>query len=90
MPCETAVAPWDSGEAPRVVDGAGCVFPEGAAGALRAILAGLIADPAARCALGRAGRARVLACYTPARAAALYAAAYDMVLDTAPDGGDSP
>jgi glycosyltransferase involved in cell wall biosynthesis len=86
MACENAVVTSDSGELPRVVDGAGCVFPEGDAAVLRAILAGLIADPAARCALGQAGRARVLACYTPARAAALYAAAYDMVLA----GADSP
>jgi glycosyltransferase involved in cell wall biosynthesis len=86
MACENAVVTSDSGELPRVVDGAGCVFPEGDAAALRAILARLTADPDERGALGRAGRARVLACYTPARAAALYAAAYEMVLGC----GDCP
>jgi glycosyltransferase involved in cell wall biosynthesis len=83
MACENAVVTSDSGELPRVVDRAGCVFPEGDVAALRAILARLIADAQERCALGRAGRERVLACYTPVRAAALYAAAYDMVLGCA-------
>ena len=69
-----------SGELPRVVGPAGRVVPEGDIPALVAALADLAADPAARARLGRAARARVLACYTPAHAAALYAAAYDEVM----------
>jgi glycosyltransferase involved in cell wall biosynthesis len=76
MACENALVTSDSGELPRVVGPAGRVFPEGDVAALRATLAALLANPATRTALGQAGRARALACYTPARAARLYAAAY--------------
>ncbi|HMA33136.1 MAG TPA: glycosyltransferase family 4 protein [Chloroflexia bacterium] len=79
LACENAVVTSDSGELPRVVGPAGRVCPEGDAAALRAVLAELIADPPARAALARAGRARVLACYTPAQVAAGYEAVYASV-----------
>ena len=80
MACGLPVVVTASGELPRVVGPAGRVVPEGDVPALAAALADLAADPAARARLGRAARARVLACYTPTQAAALYAAAYDEVL----------
>lgn len=79
LACGLAVVVSDSGELPRVVGDAGRIFPEGDAAALGRILATLVADPAARAALATAGRARVLACYTPAHAAHLYGAVYDEV-----------
>ena len=80
MACGLPVVVTASGELPRVVGPAGRVVPEGAIPSLTSALADLAADPAGRAALGRAARARVLACYTPAAAAALYAAAYAAVL----------
>ncbi len=79
MAAGNAVVVTDSGELPRVVDGAGRIVPEGDAPALRTALAAWIADPEARAAAAAAGRARVLACYTPEQAAARYAAAYRAV-----------
>jgi glycosyltransferase involved in cell wall biosynthesis len=80
MACENAVVVSDSGELPRVVGAAGRVFPEGEAAALAAVLTDLLADPAACAALAAAGRARVLAYFTPEQAARLYSAAYVQVL----------
>ena len=80
MACGNAVVVSDSGELPRVVGPAGRVVPEGDPAALAAVLAALCADPAGRAVLAAAGRARVLACYTPAQAARLYAAAYRVAL----------
>jgi glycosyltransferase involved in cell wall biosynthesis len=79
MACGAAVIVSDSGELPRVVDGAARVVPEGDVVALQAALSGLIADPAARAALACAGRARALACYTPERVAAMLGAVFDEV-----------
>ncbi|HUS16960.1 MAG TPA: glycosyltransferase family 4 protein [Chloroflexia bacterium] len=79
MACENAVVTSDSGELPRVIGPAGRVVPEGDAAALQAVLAELIADEGERIRLGSRGRARVLACYTPARAAVLYDAVYRQV-----------
>jgi len=76
MAAGNAVVVADSGELPRVVGAAGRVVPEGDIATLRTVLAGLIADPAARAAAAAAGRARVLACYTPARVAVAYSAAF--------------
>ncbi len=76
MACGNAVVVSDSGELPRVVGDAGRVFPEGDTDALRGVLAELIADSEARSVLGEAGRARVLAHYTPERAAELYGEVY--------------
>jgi glycosyltransferase involved in cell wall biosynthesis len=80
MACGLPVVGTASGEIPRVLDGAGCVVPEGDAAALAATLAALAAQPARRAALGQAARARVLACYTPAQVAALYADTYQWLL----------
>jgi glycosyltransferase involved in cell wall biosynthesis len=80
MACGRPVVGAASGEIPRVLGAAGCVVPEGDAAALAAALTALLADPARRAALGAAARARVLACYTPAAVARLYAAAYDEVM----------
>jgi glycosyltransferase involved in cell wall biosynthesis len=82
MACGLPVVVTASGELPRVVGSAGRVVPEGDIPALTSALADLAADPAGRAALGRAARARVLACYTPAVAAGHYAAAYAAVLRT--------
>jgi glycosyltransferase involved in cell wall biosynthesis len=82
MACGLPVVVTASGELPRVAGAAGRVVPEGDNPALAAALADLAADPPARAALGRAARSRVLACYTPAVAAALYAASYAEVLRT--------
>lgn len=60
----------DSGEIPAVIGGGGLIVPEGDPGALGEALAALARDPAAQGALARAGRARVLAHYTPSAIAA--------------------
>lgn len=59
-----------SGAIPEVIADAGLVVPEGDVGALRAAIAGLVADPGRREALRDRGRARVARCYTNAAIAA--------------------
>jgi glycosyltransferase involved in cell wall biosynthesis len=54
----------DAGEIPHVIGDAGLVFPEGEVAALRACLAGLLADAGRRRVLAAQGRARVLAHFT--------------------------
>jgi glycosyltransferase involved in cell wall biosynthesis len=76
MACGVPCIGSDSGEIPHVLGDAGLVFAEGDAGALRAHLAALVASGEARAALGRAGRARVLAHFTMARVASETAAVY--------------
>jgi len=61
--------PEGVGEIPYVIGDAGLTFPEGDVEALRDRLSWLLQDPAQRQALGRAGRARVLAHYTQQRVA---------------------
>jgi glycosyltransferase involved in cell wall biosynthesis len=53
-----------SGAIPEVIGEAGVVFPEGDANALRAQLAGLLADGMLRTRLAGLGRARVARLYT--------------------------
>ena len=69
MACQVAVVGAAVGEIPYVIGDAGLTFPEGDVEALRDRLSWLLQDPAQRHALGRAGRARVLAHYTQARVA---------------------
>jgi len=82
MACGVAVIGSDSGAIPTVIEGAGLVFPEGNADALRECLATLQADPEVRAALGRAGRQRVLERYTQAQVAARTVSLYrDLICD---------
>ena len=69
MACQVAVVGAAVGEIPYVIGDAGLTFSEGDVEALRDRLSWLLQDPAQRHALGRAGRARVLAHYTQARVA---------------------
>jgi len=64
MACGKGVVGSDAGEIPYVVGNAGLIFPEGDMISLRAALAQLMHMPALRKALGRRGRARVLAHFT--------------------------
>jgi len=81
MACETPVVGSTSGEIPYVIGDAGLLFPEADADALAQVLADLAADPARRRALGRQGRARVLAHFTQARIAAATAEVYHEMLN---------
>ena len=76
MACGVACVGAASGEIPWVLGDAGRLFPEGDAAALRDVLAGLAADPAARARLAAAGRARAFAHFTMAHVAAETVAAY--------------
>ena len=69
MACGVPVVGSSCGEIPHVIGGAGLVFPEGDAEALRAALQRLHDDPRLRSALGARGRQRVLEHYTQARIA---------------------
>jgi len=80
MACEVTVVGSSSGEIPGVIGDAGVVVPEGDAAVLRAALAALVADPARRAALGRAGRQRVRARYTYQRIAEQTVAVYKAAL----------
>ncbi len=71
----------NSGAIPEVIGDAGIIFPEGNAGALREALAALRDDAARRAQLAQAGRARVLAHYTPARIAAANVAFFERVME---------
>ncbi len=70
MACEVPVVGSSSGEIPHLIADAGLVFPEGDADALRAALERLMREPDLRPALGRKGRARVLAHFTQQQVAA--------------------
>ena len=80
MACGTPVVGSDSGEIPHVIGEGGLVVPEGDAATLAAALARLRDEPGLAEALGRAGRARVLAHYTQAQIAAQTAAVYREVM----------
>ena len=80
MACGTPVVGSDSGEIPHVIGEGGLVVPEGATATLAAALARLRDEPGLAEALGRAGRARVLAHYTQAQIAAQTAAVYREVM----------
>jgi glycosyltransferase involved in cell wall biosynthesis len=69
MACQVPVVGSDSGEIPNVIGDGGLVVPEGDAGALRAALERLRADPELCGDLGRRGRARVLERFTQASVA---------------------
>lgn len=76
--CETPVIAYDSGGLRDVVtDGeTGLMVAPGDEAGLAAAADRLLSDPALRSDLGRAGRARALATFAPATAAARYAAIY--------------
>jgi len=76
MACGVPVVGSDSGAIPAVIGDAGLTFPEGDAGALRAHLAMLMADPQLRRELGARGRQRALERYTQERIAAETVALY--------------
>jgi len=76
MACGVPVIGSRSGEIPWVIGDAGRIFLEGDAGALAAILAELVGDPAQRAALAAAGRARVLSHFTQAQVASATAVVY--------------
>jgi glycosyltransferase involved in cell wall biosynthesis len=62
MGCETAVVASDAGGLPEVVEHGvtGLIVPRGDANALAEAIGGLLADPARRARMGRAGRERAL------------------------------
>lgn len=69
MACEVPVIGSDSGEIPRVIGGAGLVFPEGDDAALAALAERLQREPETAAALAKRGRERVLTYFTTARIA---------------------
>jgi glycosyltransferase involved in cell wall biosynthesis len=69
MACGVPVIGSDCGEIPNVIGDSGLIFPEGQAGALRAHLGRLLADPDMRADLSHRGRERVLAHYTQSQVA---------------------
>lgn len=64
MACEVPVVGSDSGEIPRVIGGAGLIFPEGDVNALVDRLRRIKDEPTLRIGLGAAGRERVLKHFT--------------------------
>ena len=62
MGCQTPVVASDAGGLPEVVEGGvtGLIVPRGDSGALATAIGTLLADPARRVAMGRAGRERAL------------------------------
>jgi glycosyltransferase involved in cell wall biosynthesis len=64
MACETPVVGSSSAEIPRVIGGAGLVFPEGDVAALGHQLSVLYENPGTRAELGAKGRDRVLERFT--------------------------
>jgi glycosyltransferase involved in cell wall biosynthesis len=87
MACGVPVVGSSSGEIPHVIDGAGLVFPEGDAEALRAHLLRLLKDPDLRADLARQGQERALTHYTQAQVAAQTYQVYRTVLAGDPDFG---
>jgi glycosyltransferase involved in cell wall biosynthesis len=80
MACGVPVIGSSSGAIPEVVGDAGLIFPEGDATALRAAIVALRDDRERRARLAGAGRARVLARYTPEHVADATARLFDEVL----------
>jgi glycosyltransferase involved in cell wall biosynthesis len=80
MACGIPVVGSDSGEIPAVIDRAGVVFPEGQASELAARLDSLLSSSAERERLSRAGRERVLECFTTERVAEQHYAIYRALL----------
>ncbi|HET9494372.1 MAG TPA: glycosyltransferase family 4 protein [Chloroflexia bacterium] len=80
MSCGVPVIGSDSGEIPVVLGGAGMVFREGQAGELAARLDALLSSPGERERLSRAGRERVLECFTTERVAEQHFAIYRSLL----------
>jgi glycosyltransferase involved in cell wall biosynthesis len=78
--CGVPVVGSDSGSIPELIGETGVVVPEGDVEALRAALAGLLADPDRVRSLAGAARARALAHYTWERVAAQRLALYREVL----------
>ena len=76
MSCGIAVLGSSSGEIPQVLGDAGLIFPEGNSKVLADMLCSLSQQPEQRQELSRRGRARVLAHFTQAALAGLYAAIY--------------
>ncbi len=87
MAMEVAVIGSDCGEIPRVIGDAGLIFPQGDAAALRSHLERLAAHPEERLRLGRAGRRRVLACFTQEQIAAQTYAVYQAVMTPGQNAG---
>jgi glycosyltransferase involved in cell wall biosynthesis len=84
MAAEVAVVGSSSGEIPNVIGDAGIVFPEGEGPALAGALRQLADAPELRAALGRRGRARVLAAFTQERIVADTVAFYSRLSAAAP------
>jgi glycosyltransferase involved in cell wall biosynthesis len=80
MACGVPVVGSNSGEIPHVVGGAGLIFPEGDAEALRGQLAKLMRRPDLRADLARRGRNRVLDHYTQERIAEATHAVYQELM----------
>jgi glycosyltransferase involved in cell wall biosynthesis len=80
MSCGVPVIGSDSGEIPAVLGSAGLIFPEGRADELAARLESLLSSPAERERLSRAGRERVLECFTTERVAEQHFAIYRALL----------
>lgn len=80
MACATPVVSSDGGALPEIVADAGLVVPAGDSGALADAVAGLLADPERRAALGAAGRERVLREFSWASCARRLVAYYREVL----------
>lgn len=83
MACGVPVIGSSSGAIPDVIGQAGLIFPEGNAGALAALIRGLMEHPARRTDLGQRGRDRVLRCYTQDQVAIQTAAVYRVLLNCA-------
>jgi glycosyltransferase involved in cell wall biosynthesis len=76
MACGVPVVGSDSGEIPAVLGRAGLTFPEGQADALADRLDALLLSPEERARLSRAGRERVMECFSTERVAEQHYAIY--------------
>ena len=81
MACETPVIGSSSGEIPRVIDGAGLIFPEGDVQELSRSIRKLIDDSELYVQLATKGRQRVLEHYTQERIALQTYEAYQEMMD---------
>jgi glycosyltransferase involved in cell wall biosynthesis len=70
MACKVAVAGSDSGAIPKVIGETGCLFPEGDAAALAALIDEMAASPVMRQHLIEQGYQRALAYYAVEQLAA--------------------
>ncbi|MEI7770718.1 MAG: glycosyltransferase [Chloroflexales bacterium] len=80
MSCGVPVLGSSSGEIPHVIGDAGLTFPEGDVGALRRMIARVVADEALRADLASRGRARILAEFTQAAVARRHIEVYAAML----------